>query len=252
MPQSPSSRRISVSKKIGRFAGHPMCVTLVGFLLTGIGGAVFTTWLQNGARDRDLLAASQTHGIEAIHEIIDLINERRTRSVMLRYAIKRNSPVEAEARKASYDDVYVRWNTKEQGIRLRIQEFIGNVAPDDYKSYILSVTTALTSTYGQTSLNPAPDHSRDPGLLTQMDTCVTNAYDDYRATQFKATDTAEQTLVKCGFDHLDDQLIDCTTALADSLYGIIGDLGDSSAARRRVHQDAQGVHDRCLPPPPPT
>ncbi|MSP02043.1 MAG: hypothetical protein EXR07_13485 [Acetobacteraceae bacterium] len=77
------------------------------------------------------------------------------------------------------------------------------------------------------------------------------AYDDYRATKFENTDVAEINLEKCGFDHLDDQLIDCSASIADSLYAIIRGLDDRHVARNRVRQDAETIQGQCKPPQPP-
>jgi hypothetical protein len=75
-------------------------------------------------------------GVVAIHEIADLINERRTRAVMVSSATKRHFPAEAEARKAAYDEGYVRWNTKEDSILNEIQEFLAVAVPGGNRGYI--------------------------------------------------------------------------------------------------------------------
>ena len=136
--------------------------------MTGVIGAAFTWWLNTLSGARDVEVARRARAAEAVREITDLINERRTRAVLVAYAIHRkSSQTEVEARKTAYDDVYVRWNTKSQSISLRIRDISQQLAPSDYEGYISALT------------NEVALDSESKGLLTQMDTCVTNAFDAY-------------------------------------------------------------------------
>ena len=97
-------------ERLAEASRHPLVLTLVGFILTGILGAGLTWRLNDISRERDEERTTQEHAIAAVQEIVDLINERRTRAIVLAYAIRRSSEEETKARKAAYDDVYVRWN----------------------------------------------------------------------------------------------------------------------------------------------
>jgi hypothetical protein len=215
---------------------HPLTLTIVGFFLTGMLGTYITTLLHNTEAERAATEARRERGIAAIHEIADLVNERRTRAVMVSSAIKRHSPAEAEVRKAAYDDVYTRWNTKEDSILNQIQEFLKFAVPrgnrDYINNYAQSFRLALTSDYapGAREGGQRADRSQG-GLLSQMDDCITNAFDDYRRSKFDDPEPAKATLLACKFSELDDRMIDCTHMLTEQLYDIINHLGDADRTR---------------------
>jgi hypothetical protein len=215
---------------------HPLTLTLVGFFLTGLLGTYITTLLHNAEAERAGVETRRERGVAAIHEIADLINERRTRAVMISSAIKRHSPAEAEARKAAYDDVYVRWNTKEDSILNQIQEFLTFAVPGGNRGYINdyahSFRIALTSDHAS---GPREGEQRadraEGGLLSRMDDCITNAFDIYRRSKFDNPEPAKATLQACQFGDLDDRMIDCTHMLTEQLYNIINHFSDADRPR---------------------
>jgi hypothetical protein len=223
---------MSLLQKLDAIFRHPLTLTLVGFLLTGLVGTYITTLLHNAETERAVADARRERGISAIREIAELVNERRTRAVMVSSAIKRHSPTEAEARKVAYDEVYVRWNTREDTVLNSIQEFLKIAAPHGNKSYVddyaRSFRAALTSEHAQGPRvgDLRADRSQG-GLLSQMDGCITNAFDDYRRNKFADPESAKATLQACRFDDLDDRMIDCTHMLTEQLYVIINHFGDA-------------------------
>lgn len=233
---------------LARYSRHPLVVALIAAVLTGVGGIWFTLWLHDQDTQRDLLAATRVHGVAAIHELVDLINERRTRSVMVEYAIYRNSPAEAQDRWGKYNEVYVQWNTKEEGMELRTREFLQTVAPDDYQAYIDTFTGVLSSKHAITAATTGADAHVTPGLLAQMDSCLTDAYDRYRKAGFKESAAADAKLNECHFGKLDDDTVDCTAAIADSLFGIIGQLGAPQRGVQLVRDGVALIQKGCQAP----
>jgi hypothetical protein len=247
-------------KQLAELSRHPLVITIVGFMLTGVVGAGFTWWLNSlsatreaehaeRARRGELEAAERARAVEAVREVTDLINERRTRAVLVAYAIHRHSPeAEVEARKSAYDDVYVRWNTKSQSISLRIREIFKQLAPSGYEGYISALTHEVALGH-QTGVNLSSKPTRQ-GLLTQMDTCVTGAFDAYRLDKFENTTTAEQILTDCDFDGIDLQLIECSTILADSLYVIVNTMDNPKYVEEKIRTDAKEINLACNPRSP--
>ena len=242
-------------KQLSEASRHPLAITVVGFMLTGICGAGFTWWLSSLSNTReveraervrraDFEAAGRARAIEAVQEVTDLINERRTRAVLVAWAIHRqSSQTEVEARKWAYDDVYVRWNTKAQSISLRIRGIFKQLAPSDYERYINALTheVALGHSEGR------PNHE---GLLTLMDTCVTKAFDSYRQERYENKLAAEKALDECNFDAMDIKLIDCTRIIADSLYVIVNTLDDPKLVEEKIRTDSADIKGACNLPSP--
>jgi hypothetical protein len=243
-------------QELDAFFRHPLTLTVAGFALTGILGTYVTNRLHNAEAERAVAEAQRDRGIAAIHEIVDLINERRTRAVMVSSAIKRHSPAEAQARKAAYDDIYVRWNTREDSILNQVQEFWRVAAPGDSRGYIddyaHSFKLALTSDHavGPRQGDKRADRSQG-GLLSRMDDCVTNAFDDYRRGEFNNPGPAKATLQACRFDVIDDRMIDCTHVLTEQLYDIINHLGGANRTHSTedpLKTNIWQIHGGCEPP----
>jgi hypothetical protein len=67
-----------------------------------------------------------------------------------------------EGRKSAYDEAYVRWNTREQGLMLRIRETFHGMPSSDYGAFKTMIGSLTHRTRG-----PAAGGGR--GLLTEMD-----------------------------------------------------------------------------------
>jgi hypothetical protein len=238
---------------------HPLVITIVGFMLTGIVGAGFTWWLHSLSSEReiertqrerrvDFEAASRARAIEAVREVTDLINERRTRAILVASAIYRqSSQAETETRKWSYDDVYVRWNTKAQSISLRIREIFKKLAPTDYEGY-------LNALHHQMALgDPTPpmsdeNNSRHEGLLTLIDACITDAFDAYRRDKFENATSALKILNSCNINTLNLKLIGCSNVMADSLYVIVNTLdSEPTSVDNKIRTDSVNIKAACNP-----
>jgi hypothetical protein len=94
------------------FFSHPLVLLICGFLATGVlGNRISNKFSENQSRVQELKAKKE-NGIPAINKIAELMNQRYTATTLLASAIKRNAPLdEIKARKAIYDDSYIRWNT---------------------------------------------------------------------------------------------------------------------------------------------
>jgi hypothetical protein len=244
-------------KELAEASRHPLVITIIGFILTGIGGAGFTWWLNSLSNARDVQrvaevrraefeAAGRARDVEAVREVTDLINERRTRAMLVASAIhRRSSGAEIESRKAAYDDVYVRWNTKAQSISLRIREIFKALAPSAYEGYINALTNEIALGHRTAaSRQTEPQHQ---GLLTLMDTCITNAFDAYRRDRFEDTTDAVKVLSDCDIDEIDFRLIDCSRIIADSLFVIVNTL-DQKFGEKKIRTDAADIKGACSPP----
>jgi hypothetical protein len=69
---------LSWFQKLDTILRHPLTLTFVGFLLTGLLGTYITTLLHKAETERTLVDAQRERGITAIQVIAELINERRT------------------------------------------------------------------------------------------------------------------------------------------------------------------------------
>ena len=199
---------------------HPLTITIVGFVLTSVIGVYLASHLDSLSKAHEAEHGRHARAVEAVIELSDLINERRTRAVLVATAIKRRSALkEVEARKSVYDEIYVRWNTKLEGLFLRILDEASNqTATADYGRYIEKLTH-------QESLGDAPAAVWRVGYLTLMDSCLTSAFDSYGKLfdsyeQVQPGDhkIAIQVLDACHFDDMNVRLIACSTAMVQSLY----------------------------------
>jgi hypothetical protein len=223
---------VRLLKQLGEASRHPLFITLVGFILTGIIGAAFTWYLNSystareadraeRARTAEFEATRRTREVDAVRELIELINERRTRAMLVASAIHRQSTeAEVEDRKRAYDDVYVRWNTKIQSLTLRIRE-IFKAAHSEFEDYINDLNYEMTlGVRGR----QRPQEEHREALLTKMDACITKAFDTYRRDKFEDKGNAVTVLNECNLDTTDQTLIDCSKTIADSLFAIVNAL----------------------------
>ncbi len=163
-------------------ARHPLFLTVVGFLLTGAIG----TWLESLYSDRierqaelsdaiDLARAEELDAVKAFWVNEALTSRRLTAGSMLRSAIVRDSPDELPARKASYDAAYVDWNNEIKSRLIDLRRHV--IAP---KGDLFVDGSIFEPAIGDVILP----------LLTEIDGCLTEAYDAYRRTGGAATDFA--------------------------------------------------------------
>ena len=225
------------------FFSHPLTLTVVGFVLTGVIGAVFTWWLNSLSTEREIERSDRVRRVQldaAAHT--DLINERRTRAVLVASSIYRGAAItEAEARKTAYDDVYVRWNTKLPSVSLRIREEIfKQLTPTEYEGYIQALTHQMALGHKVANASSA---AKPEGYLTLMDACVTDAFDAYEKNRADDGKSAVAILDKCDFSDMNIRLDRCSELMVESLYRIVNSI--PGAPKKSVDSDA--IKTACDP-----
>lgn len=211
--------------------------SLVNFLLTGILASLFAWWLNARSHDQDLELATQTAAVAAVSDVSDLVNERRERAALVVSAIRRGAPEsEVTARKLAYDEAYVRWNAKVPGDLLRIRAGLNLPYRSDYERYVDGLTNANVLLLGR------PVAGR-PGLLAIMDSCLTGAFDAYRADGFTATPRSAGIITACRFPVLYTQVVDCFSKISESIYAVINRVDRKGGA----DVSDQDIVQACVP-----
>src|ERR1700732_657922 len=78
IPCQPEVSALSKSR-LAEGSPHPLVVTLVGFLCTGILGGYLTWWLNSRAHLEDIETSIRNNAIAAVSDISELVSERRAR-----------------------------------------------------------------------------------------------------------------------------------------------------------------------------
>jgi hypothetical protein len=191
---------------------HPMLVSLLTFLLTGVVGAGLTFWIGQQAKNIELARQQETARKSAVENLSRYIYERRTRAEMLASSIKRNAPMsEIQDRKKSYDESFVKWNTEVKANLFSIRNVLGE---SDYSFFEHSVETMLVS-----------------GAFSPLDKCVTDSYD---LTLLGRQSEAAQVLILCNSRGLLALVLDCGYAITDELYKLAGKATDRTSAEIEV------------------
>ncbi|WP_412564231.1 hypothetical protein [Thalassobius sp. MITS945101] len=157
---------------LGEVARHPFVLTVLGFCLT----AIFGSLLEREYSAKQVAQAEREAAIVLAHEqeaeaqrafaaIEALTSERITRGAMLKSAIKRGSAEEVGPRKRVYDEAYVDWNTEIQARFVELRRHVTDTNGD-----VSVLGTKLEAAISKT-LTP---------LLSQIDACLTQAYDQTR------------------------------------------------------------------------
>jgi hypothetical protein len=112
----------------GKLIRSPLIATFPNFFLTTIMGGAFLWFLNSLNHHQDVEEATRNSAVAAVVDVSELVNERRVRAGLTVNAIRRLVPeAEANARKAAYDDAFVRWNAKMPGDLLRIRAGLSTV-----------------------------------------------------------------------------------------------------------------------------
>jgi hypothetical protein len=166
---------------------HPLFLTIMGFLLTGILGGLLTYYLNNQNHKQEIENSTRNNALAAVSDLSDVVNERRECAELVISSIQRGAPeVEVDARKSAYDEAYIRWNVKVLGDLLRIRAGLGQSYKSSYETYIDGLTNFNMLLSAADPSKPPPEHAI-PGLRSVMDTCLTNAFDKYRLNSFKTS-----------------------------------------------------------------
>jgi hypothetical protein len=246
---SPCQPDVSAASRsrLAEASRHPLVVTLVGFLCTGILGGYLTWWLNSSSHLQDMETSTRNSAIAAVSDISELVNERRARGELVVSAIRRGAPeTEVVARKAAYDEAYIRWNTKVAGDVLRIRAAL-HWSHSRYEKYIDGLTNANILLHGIDAdvIRQGQRPAASPGLFSIMDACLTRAFDAYRANSFTPSGQISEILTFCKFPEVYKQSIDCFSMIAEILYIAVNKMGAPS-----IPVSDQQVVDACKPPEP--
>lgn len=159
-----------IFERLGRALRHPLAITVLGFLLTGLLGTYIERIFSAGAEERAEMEAEITATLareeaaqQSLIALSRLSHERAVRADLLRSAIRRDAE-SLVRRKKDYDVAYVAWNTELQShfINLR-KHFAAN--PD-----------AITKQHRYEALI-ATHVATAGGAYGLADSCLTDAFD---------------------------------------------------------------------------
>jgi hypothetical protein len=221
--------------KLAELSRHPLVVTFVGFVFTGILGA-YLTWLLN-YRDHmhEKEMSVRDAAIAAVTDISELVNERRVRGKLVASSIQRKAPeAEVNARKTAYDEALVRWNIKMPGDLLRMRAGLqwslarnGNYHDWSRLRYEKYMDALINADMLHHISDNEKSASFTPGLFKIMDECVTKAFDAYRMNSFAKNDESLATLNACRFPEVHARSVDCFGRIAEALYKVVNEIGDT-------------------------
>jgi hypothetical protein len=156
---------------------HPLFITVITFILTGILATNYQNILAESAKKRDIEVSTRQRTADAVKTITDILYERAVRGSMVVSSLRRHAPIdELRERKKAYDDVFIRYNSEMQSNLFRIREMFGTT---DYTDFNALMEGAL----------------HEP--LTAQDSCITNAYDDAIASEDDKRKLADEVLQHC-------------------------------------------------------
>jgi hypothetical protein len=225
---------------------HPLFLALIGFALTGILGGYLTYWFNYQNQTHEFESSTRNNAIAAVSDMSDLVNERRERAALVISAIRRTAPEsEINARKLAYDEAYIRWNAKMPGDLLRIRAGLGLLYRSSYERYIDGLTNFNILLYGTdaSKLLHGQQIQPNPGLLSIMDTCLTQASDAYRLDSFKISPATLAIISNCKFYKAYSQTISCFSMISESLYSAVESKGNPV-----IPISDEQVVEACSPP----
>jgi hypothetical protein len=233
------------------YSRHPLVVTFVGFLFTGILGGSLTWWLNGNDHLRDRENSMRDSAIAAVTDISELVSERRVRGRLVISAIKRKAPEsEVTARKLAYDEAVVRWNVKMPGDLLHMRagfqwsKMRSSGYRDSSRLHYEKYIDTLINADMLSHLNDFEDPKMTkPGLFKVLDECLTKAFDEYRAASFAKNDLSTSTLLACKYDEVHIQSIVCFGKIAEELYKSANEIGEIS-----VQSSDEPIIRACTPP----
>src|SRR5437667_7144631 len=99
-----------LKSRLAEASRHPLVLTLVGFICTGILGGLLTYWLNSLAQIQERERSTRNNAIASVTDISELLAERRVRGTLVVSSIRRGAPEsEIVGRKNGYDKTYIRW-----------------------------------------------------------------------------------------------------------------------------------------------
>ena len=197
-------------EKKATLSHHPLVVVFVAFVLSGVLGTLFSTWISDRQSEIEKLRLAAEARKAAVQNLSRYMYERRARAEMLVSSLRRNvSQDEIKERKRLYDDVYVRWNSNHQANLFLVRDVLQEV---QYSYFENVIEFDLVSK-----------------IFAPLDNCLTRAYD----VELKDGDPND-ILDKCNARGLLQQALDCSYAITDELYKISGGSTTQEAAARQI------------------
>ncbi len=197
---------------------------LLEYLFAGGMVAIAGTYITYSNHREDLAATTRNSAVAAVSQLSDLTSERRERAAMVISSIRRGSPnKETEDRKTAYDDAYVKWNSLVPGKLLEIRAKLNLSYGSYFQDYVDGLTDTERLRHVTLDTKDKETISVSPGLLNIMDRCVTQAFDAYRATEFKDNKLAMYIVDQCRFYPLYNDLVSCVSNISRVLYDAVLD-----------------------------
>ncbi len=174
---------------------HQLTGIGVGFLLTGVIGTLLSNYYSNKQFEREKFLEITNTRRSAIQSFASLIYLRLSRADMLTSSLKRSAPLEeVKDRKKLYDDAYVSWNSNLQANLFLIRSVIEAKGYSDFEGHV------------EFRLTP---------ILTKVDACLTQAYD-----QKLKNVNPKKVLESCKLKDILNLSQDCSYAITDGLFKI--------------------------------
>lgn len=210
---------LKLLREAGLVRNNLIVFAMVTAALNGIVTASVGAWLGQ------TYASHQTRR-SSVQGIADLVYERRARGGLVVSSLRRDAELEElRHRKRQYDDVFVEWNKRIQANVLQIREVMG---------------------VRETSVFEALMQELMVPVLTEMDVCLTKAYDVRLAGQ-----PPMPVIEACRYPVLHQFVLDCAKGFTDELYKMTRlsffSLGHS---QRDIAESSRRVADACARPPP--
>ena len=210
-------------KNIRGLFKHPLASVIIGFILTGVVGSFISTCHNN----RVVRSEKKAEAYESIRNMVSDLTQRLTRASLVKSAIIRDDQDTLVDRKNSYDAAYVNWNKQSLSYMLTIREF--------------------TNSSDTTFFEKAIDRHLNP-FLQATDSCITSAFDFYRAGQKSA---AKSQLSACSIKTVDSDMnlreqklpysqifsaaYECRYIISNTLFRFVMDEITPAAWEKKTH-----------------
>jgi hypothetical protein len=146
------------SQNFYRLLKHPLFITIITFVFTGVLATNYQNQLSENAKKQDLEITNRQRAADSVKTITDLLYERVFKGNMVVSSIRRHASLdELKDRKKSYDEVFTRYNSQIQSNLFRIREMLETVNYTELEALMEGPLRAL---------------------LYSDDNCITKAYDD--------------------------------------------------------------------------
>jgi hypothetical protein len=184
-----------MSNSKSSFLGHPLTITVVAFVLTGLIGTWFTKSLNERQQERDRFLQITAARQVAVQEFARTAYDRWTRANMLQSSLLRNAPLdELRNRKTAYDEAYAHWNR-------------------DLQANLFMIRTA-TESQEYTNFEGDVEFRLTP-IFRDIDGCLTRAYD----LRIKGSNAGDA-LQRCAIDAKFTRALNCVYAVTDQLFRV--------------------------------